>query len=88
MMQEELPSLENTERLELEVIMLRMALEQEKVEKYEKLILDSKKSFAQYQQKLESWNKVYNEKLKLLGLDISQVGIEADTGRVYKMSKE
>ena len=86
MKNEDLPQLSQIDQLELENIMLHLALEQGNIEKHEEIIVNARKNFARYQERLSAWNKAYNERLKPLGLDMSQIGIEADTGKVYLMS--
>ena len=81
----DLPQLDQMERLELENIMLRMALESEKLAKYEMLHSESKKAMDQYQKKLETWNKKYEAKLKPLGVTMADIGIDAETGKVFPL---
>ena len=83
------PNLEKSEQLELQNIMLRMALEQERLAKYDRMASESQRTYAVCQTQLSEWNKKYSkEKLEPMGLDITRVGIDADTGEVSILRQE
>jgi hypothetical protein len=59
-----------------------MALESEKMNKYEMMHAEAKRTLEAYQVKLEAWNKTFETKLQPLGLKITDIGIDAETGKV------
>ena len=77
-----LPKLDKEEQLELQNIMLRIALEQQRIEKYEAKISIAKKELKGLEGYIEAWNLSFGLKLKEHGLDISQVEIDAETGEI------
>ncbi|MCK5601178.1 hypothetical protein KAR91_04890 [Candidatus Pacearchaeota archaeon] len=81
-----LPKLVQEEKLELQNIMLRVALEQQRIEKYEACINTAKKELRSLEERLDAWNYVFNIKLKEQGFDISQVEIDAETGEIKPLN--
>jgi len=84
----DIPQLEIIEKLELENIMLRMALESERLNKYEMMRAESNKTLNIYQGKLEAWNKGFENRLKPLGLTMADIGIDAETGKVFLLNQK
>lgn len=78
----DIPQLSKEERLELQNIMLRMALEKERISRLEAEIVSAQKEFKYQESRLKVWQGTFSGKLKGSGLSIEQVDIDAETGRV------
>ncbi len=78
----DIPQLSKEERLELQNIMLRMALEQERVGRLEAEISSARKEFQAQVLRLKMWQGAFSCKLKAIGLSIEQVDIDAESGKV------
>jgi hypothetical protein len=76
------PQLNKEERLSLQNIMLRMALEQERIGKLQLQIHMANKELSCQEALLKMWQSAFNGKLKSCNLEIEQVDIDAETGRV------
>jgi hypothetical protein len=81
-MSNEIPQLSDMERLELHDVMMSIAFESERVEKYKMMIDISNTNISMHHGKLNEWKSKFNEKLKAAGLDVSMVDINSDTGKV------
>jgi hypothetical protein len=77
-----IPPLSECEQLQLQNIMLKMALAQTSLEKQRYTIDNLKHELAEYQTHLTLWKQKFNDKLKAIGLDITQVTIDAETGKI------
>lgn len=78
----ELPNLTNHERLTLSNMMLRMQVEQGFIDKYELQIAMRQSRLASLEEELNRWNKQYAKKLAQSDINISNVHIDAETGKV------
>lgn len=87
-MSKQIPQLTESEQLQLQNILLRIALEKSRAENYEIKLMDARSKVIENQQKLEEWNKKFNVKLNEIDLDLSKVGINADTGEVTLLSNQ
>jgi hypothetical protein len=79
---DDIPQLGKEERLELQNIMLRMALENERVGRLEAEISSARKEFQSQELRLKMWQGAFSGKLKATGLSIEQVDIDAESGKV------
>lgn len=70
------------EKLELQNIMYRMQLKNERLSWLEKEHHDTKIDISDLNEELNRWNKKFNKKLKKNGLSIENVNIDAETGEV------
>lgn len=78
----DIPQLSKEERLELQNIMLRMALEQERIGRLEAEVISAQREFKYQESRLKVWQGSFGGKLKGIGLSIEQVDIDAETGKV------
>jgi beta-galactosidase GanA len=74
------------EQLELQNAMLLVALEDERIKRYEIILRHAQAEAEVYRNKLNTINQKINKKLQKVGLDISQVGIDANTGEITTLS--
>lgn len=79
---EKIPQLTDLERLELQTLLLKLTVERERTERFSLLANISRSNIDMCQDNLNIWNKKFNEKLIEVGLDMSRVHIDADTGAV------
>lgn len=79
-----LPQLDKGERLELQNIMLKMALEQERIMRFEAQISTARKEIKYQESRMQIWQASFGGKLKASGtnLTIEQINIDAETGVV------
>lgn len=79
-----IPQLDRDERLELQNIMLKMALEQERVMRFESQISSAQKEVKYQESRMKLWQVSYDKKLKDLGIELTvdQINIDAETGIV------
>lgn len=85
----EIPDLTDSEKLELQNIMLHMALESERVEKYEMQAMLSRREIKHYESKINDWKNQFENKLKENGFNditINMLDINAETGKVKLLS--
>jgi len=78
----DVPQLDGVERLELHDIMMSIAFETERMEKYKILSDVCHNNINMHHGKLNEWKNKFNKKLKDCGLDMSMVDINSDTGNV------
>jgi len=78
----EIPQLNKEERLSLQNIMLRMALEQERISNLGFQIKTCRKELEAQESLLKLWQVEFNKKLKSCNLSIDQLDIDAETGEV------
>lgn len=78
----EIPQLEKGERLELQNIMLRMALEQERIGALKLQIQSCQRELEYQESRLKVWQSGFSGKLKKHDLSIEQLDIDAETGKV------
>jgi len=83
---QEIPQLSKDERLELQNIMLRMALEQERIKRLEAESATANKEFRYQESRLKVWQGSFSGKLKASGLSIEQVDINAESGKVTALN--
>lgn len=76
------PQLTKDEQLELQNIMLRMALEKERIDNLNMKIELTCKEMNKQEQRLSAWQTRFNNKLVKAGTSIEQVDIDAESGRV------
>ena len=77
--------LEDNEKLELQNLMLKLTVEQERVEKHKALIAEAQANAELTKLKIESWKTALNKKLEEKGLSIKSVEIDAETGMVIPL---
>jgi len=78
----ELQKLTRVQQLELQNIMLKLALEHERIENLSSQIGAARKSQMEQQIALESWKRRFNVKLQKIGTSIDKVDVDAETGAV------
>jgi hypothetical protein len=78
----EIPQLTEHERLTLHDIMTSIALESERIEKYKIMTNMCSRNIEALSGRLNGWKDSFNQRLNEVGLDISRVDIDSDTGRV------
>ncbi len=76
------PQLTEMERLQLHDLMMSMAFENERIDKYKAMIDMGHENLKTLSGKLNAWKNKFNKKLKASGLDMSMVNIDSDTGRI------
>jgi len=81
-----MPQLTKLERLELENIMLNVALEKERENGLVLRLNMVKENIKRHESNLNIWKERFNIKLKKIGLDLTKVSINADTGSVDLLS--
>ncbi|MGW8177918.1 MAG: hypothetical protein ACWGQW_03875 [bacterium] len=77
-----IPQLDQQERIELQNIMLRLALEGEKIKNLENEIKVAKGEMLKQEGHLKIWKGRFDAKLRQCGVTIEQVDIDAETGSV------
>lgn len=87
-MDTKVPQLTDTERLTLQNLMLRYTVEQQNIEKCGLLIAVAKERSTKIQDSLNNWRKEFSKRLELVGLDIKNLEIDAETGTVRLLDKE
>jgi hypothetical protein len=78
----QIPMLSDQERMILQNIMLRMSLEEEKIEKFKAYMNISNVKIQESKMQLELWKSEFNKKLSPIGLNINNVNINVETGEV------
>ena len=82
-----IPQLSEVEKLILQNLMLRIALEEKHIDSHEVKIMMAKININKYKKDLDEWNTTFNERLKKFDLDLSKVFIDADTGAVTLLNE-
>ena len=82
----DIPQLDKVERLELQNIMLRMALERERIGRLEAEVATARKEFKHQESRLKVWQGSFNGKLKATDISIEQVDIDAESGKVTALN--
>ena len=77
--------LEEQDHLKLQNLMLKLTVEQERIEKHKAVIAGAQTSAQLIKLHLESWKSEFNKKLNEKGLDINTVEINAESGIVIPM---
>lgn len=77
-----IPQLERHEQMELQNIMLRLALEGERIKNLEFEIGVAKGEMKKHEGSLKLWKGRFDAKLRACGVTIEQVDINAETGSV------
>lgn len=78
----QIPRLDRSEQIELQNIMLRLALEGERIRNFESEIKTARGEIIRQKGYLTIWKDKFNTKLSKYGITIEQVDIDAETGVV------
>lgn len=81
-----IPQLDRQERIELQNIMLRLALEGERIKNLENDIKMARGEMIKQEGNLRLWKGKFDAKLRQCGLTIEQVDINAENGKVMVLS--
>jgi len=74
--------LEELEQLKLQNLMLKLSVEQERVEKHKAMIAEAQASAELVKFHMETWKNNYDKTLSEHGLSIKNVEIDAESGMV------
>ena len=75
-------NLEEHERLTLQNFLLKLTVENERVEKYKAKIAECEINKNMIAAQIENWKMKYHEKLSEMGVDLKSVTLDSETGIV------
>jgi len=80
--------MEELDQLRLQNLMLKLSLEQERIDKHKAMISEAQANSELLKFQIGMWKHEYNVKLNEKGLDINNVQIDAETGMITPIEEQ